>query len=152
MDNRGIYFCDRPEAVHLGDLKALFDLGAFWARERRLEDLVVMIANSDPVITVWDGAMLIGHGRATSDGVYRATIWDVVIHPDYQGRGLGRKLVQTILSHPKVCRVERVYLMTTHQQSFYERIGFTENASTTMVLPNQPMLHAISLTSQESLF
>jgi ribosomal protein S18 acetylase RimI-like enzyme len=152
MDNRDIYFCDRPEAINLEDLASLFDLGAFWARERRVEDLAVMVANSEPVITVWDRGQLIGHGRATSDGIYRATIWDVVIHPDYQGRGLGRKLVQTILSHPKVCRAERVYLMTTHQQVFYERIGFVENTSTTMVLHNQPTLQAISLTSQESLF
>jgi N-acetylglutamate synthase-like GNAT family acetyltransferase len=30
-----------------------------------------------------------------------------------------------------------VYLMTTHQKEFYERIGFEENESTTMVLFNQ---------------
>lgn len=82
---------------------------------------------------------LIGFARATSDGIYRATIWDVVVHPDYQGCGLGRKLVQTVLSHPQMNQVERVYLMTTHQQSFYEKIGFEPNASKTMVLHNQPI-------------
>ncbi|NEQ32809.1 MAG: GNAT family N-acetyltransferase, partial [Leptolyngbya sp. SIO4C5] len=95
--------------------------------------------HSNPVVTVWDGDRLIGFSRATSDGVYRATIWDVVIHPDYQGAGLGRKLVQTVLGHPHMSRVERVYLMTTHQQRFYERIGFETNSTTTMVLFNQPM-------------
>ncbi len=94
------------------------------------------IANSDPVIAAWDHDHLIGFARATSDGIYRATIWDVVIHPDYQGAGLGRKLVQTVLSHPKMNRVERIYLMTTHQERFYERIGFECNGSTTMVLHN----------------
>ncbi len=118
-------------------LQALFRLGAFWAQERRLEDLVVAIAHSTPVVTVWDGDKLIGFSRATSDWVYRATIWDVVIHPDYRGQGIGRQLVQTVLAHPAVNRVERVYLMTTHQQSFYERIGFQVNNTTTMVLYNQ---------------
>ena len=56
------------------------------------------------------------------------------MHPDYQGAGLGRKLVQTVLSHPLMSRIERVYLMTTNQQAFYERIGFEENQTTTMVL------------------
>jgi N-acetylglutamate synthase-like GNAT family acetyltransferase len=42
--------------------------------------------------------------------------------------------VQTLVAHPHMSRVERVYLMTTHQQGFYQRIGFEENASTTMVL------------------
>jgi hypothetical protein len=37
-------------------------------------------------------------------------------------------------------RVESVYLMTTNQQKFYERIGFEENRSTTMVLHNQPIV------------
>ena len=63
----------------------------------------------------------------------------MVIHPDYRGAGLGRKLVETVLSHPRMNRVERVYLMTTHQQSFYERIGFECNSSTTMVLYSQPL-------------
>ncbi|MBD0308853.1 MAG: GNAT family N-acetyltransferase, partial [Microcoleus sp. T1-bin1] len=53
--------------------------------------------------------------------------------------GLGRQLVQTVLSHPRMCRVERVYLMTTYKQRFYERIGFQKNASTTLVLEN-PLL------------
>ncbi len=123
----------------LEQLQQLFRLAAFWACDRQAEELATAIAHSNPVVTVWDGDRLIGFSRATSDGVYRATIWDVVIHPDYQGAGLGRKLVQTVLGHPHMSRVERVYLMTTHQQRFYERIGFETNSTTTMVLFNQPM-------------
>ena len=51
---------------------------------------------------------------------------------------MGRKLVQTVLSHPLISKVERVYLTTTHQQSFYERIGFERNETTTMILHNNP--------------
>jgi N-acetylglutamate synthase-like GNAT family acetyltransferase len=138
MDCRHIRFCDQRD-VDLFQLQALFQVAAFWATDRSLEEMGLAIANSEPVITAWDGEQLIGFARATSDGVYRATIWDVVIHPHYQGAGLGRKLVQTVLSHPKMSRVERIYLMTTHQQSFYERIGFECNTSTTMVLHNQPL-------------
>ena len=136
-DYRHIQFQEGHAHINLNQVHHLFQIAAFWARERRLEDLEVAIENSDPVVTVWDGEQMIGFARATSDGVYRATIWDVVIHPDYQGGGLGRKLVQTVLSHPKMNRVERVYLMTTYQQKFYERIGFQLNASTTLVLQNQ---------------
>ena len=146
MDCRKIQFCDRHAQVDFQQLQALFNLAAFWARDRRPEDLQIAIANSNPVITAWDSLeasphepRMIGFARATSDGIYRATIWDVVIHPDYQGAGLGRKLVQTVISHPKLSRVERVYLMTTHQQEFYKKIGFESNTSTTMVLHNQPI-------------
>lgn len=139
MDCRHIQFCDQVIRVDFNQLQALFQVAAFWAKDRKAEDLAVAIANSEPVITAWDGDRLIGFARATSDGIYRATIWDVIIHPDYQGAGLGRKLVQTVLSHPRMSQVERVYLMTTHQQRFYERIGFEQNSSTTMVLYNQPL-------------
>jgi N-acetylglutamate synthase-like GNAT family acetyltransferase len=139
MDCRHIQFCDQRSRIDWQQLQELFALAAFWARDRQLEELKVAIANSDPVITVWNAEQLIGFARATSDGVYRAVIWDVVIHPDYQGAGLGRKLVQTVLSHPKLSRVERIYLMTTNQQAFYEKIGFEENTSTTMVLHNKPL-------------
>ncbi len=137
MDNRHIRF--EEGNVDLDQLQDLFKQAAFWAVDRQREDLELALAHSHPVITAWDGARLVGFARATSDGVYRATIWDVVIHPDYQGVGLGRKLVQTVLSHPHMYRVERVYLMTTYNQAFYERIGFQVNPTTTMILQNQPL-------------
>jgi ribosomal protein S18 acetylase RimI-like enzyme len=139
MDCRQIQFCDQLEQVDLVQLQALFQQTAHWANDRQLDDLAIALAHSNPVISVWDGATMIGFARATSDGIYRAVIWDVVIHPEYQGEGLGRKLVQTVLSHPKLARVERVYLMTTHQQQFYEKIGFQTNSSTTMVVSNSPL-------------
>ncbi len=148
MDCSHIQFCDRKSIVDLTQLQALFKLGAFWAKERKIEDLNIAIENSEPVISVWDNQKLIGFARATSDGIYRATIWDVVIDPEYRGAGLGRKLVETLLSHPRMNRVERVYLTTTHQQSFYERIGFEANSSTTMVLYNQPIVKVQSLETQ----
>jgi N-acetylglutamate synthase-like GNAT family acetyltransferase len=126
----------RNLGIDLNQLLDLFQAGAFWAQNRHIEDLALAIAHSHPVVTVWDGERLIGFARATSDWVYRAMIWDVVIHPDYRGTGLGRKLVETVLSHPAINQVERVYLTTTHHQQFYERIGFQANGSTTMVLNN----------------
>jgi GNAT superfamily N-acetyltransferase len=134
QDCREVRLADRREDVDLVQLQALYELAAFWARDRTVADLAIALSHSDPVISAWDGDLLVGFARATSDGVYRATIWDVVVHPDYQGAGIGRKLVERILRDPAIATVERVYLMTTHQQPFYEKIGFAVNASTTMVL------------------
>lgn len=143
MDNTQIQFSNRKSDIDLNQLRDLFEASAFWAKERSVEDLEIAIANSEPVITVRDKERLIGFARAISDGIYRATIWDVVIHPDYQRTGLGSKLVETVLSHPRMRRVERTYLMTTHQQRFYEKIGFQTNSTTTMVLHNQSNLGSL---------
>ncbi|MGB7247592.1 MAG: GNAT family N-acetyltransferase [Phormidesmis sp.] len=137
-DSRNIHFryTQTLSADHLQQLCGLFEIAAFWAKHRCPEEMALAIAHSHPVVTAWDGEQLIGFARATSDGVFRATIWDVVIHPDRQGGGLGRRLVETLIAHPHMNRVERTYLTTTHQQRFYERIGFETNSTTTMVLHN----------------
>ena len=149
MDCSHIQFCADKSKVDFEQLQRLFVKTAFWARSRTMEDLEIAVTNSNPVVTVWDGDRLMGFARATSDGIYRAAIWDVIVDPDYQGMGLGRKLVQTVLSHPLVSKVERVYLTTTHQQSFYERIGFERNETTTMVLYNTETTEDLARRIQE---
>ena len=87
-DSSHIQFCIGRDRADIAQIQELFKAAAFWARERKIEDWEIAIANSEPVVTVWDGSRAIGFARATSDGIYRATIWDVAIHPDYQGAGL----------------------------------------------------------------
>ncbi|MFB2934073.1 GNAT family N-acetyltransferase [Aerosakkonemataceae cyanobacterium BLCC-F154] len=148
-----IRVCDRQADVDILQLQELFNLAAFWAQNRSLADWEVAIANSDPVISIWDDDRLIGFTRANSDCVFRATIWDVVVHPDYRGQGLGRKLIETLLDHPRIRPVERVYLMTTYQQEFYLKLGFEfPNPSTAMVLYNQRRINAASARAIEQMF
>jgi ribosomal protein S18 acetylase RimI-like enzyme len=142
MNAHSIRFCDRHVDIDIQQLQELLNRSAFWAIDRRVEDLQVAIERSEPVVSVWDEDKLIGFARATSDGIYRASIWDVAIDPDYQRLGLGRKLVETVLAHPYMQRVERIYLFTTHHQHFYERLGFVTNTSTTMVLTNSQKIVA----------
>jgi ribosomal protein S18 acetylase RimI-like enzyme len=134
MKVQSIRFCDRRADIDLHKLQVLLNKSAFWASDRQIEDLQIAIDRSEPIVSAWDEDNLVGFARATSDGIYRATIWDVVIDCDYQGLGLGRKLVETVLAHSCMQRVERIYLTTTHQQNFYERLGFIVNSSTTMLL------------------
>ncbi|WP_445632334.1 Acetyltransferase [Nostoc sp. DSM 114161] len=149
MNNPQIQFSDRKSEIDLYQLQELLNISAFWAKGRSIEDLSIAIANSEPVISAWDSQRLIGFARATSDGIYRATIWDVVIHPEYRNNGLGSNLVETVLSHPRMRWVERVYLMTTHQQEFYKKIGFQPNTTTTMVLHNLANLSLLPDTEVE---
>ena len=82
----------------LQKLKELFDHNTFWAKGRSLKGLKIMLSNSTVVITMWDKKELVGFGRATSDGVYRAVLWDVIVPKDLQGQGLGRKIIECLLS------------------------------------------------------
>jgi ribosomal protein S18 acetylase RimI-like enzyme len=42
--------------------------------------------NSHTVVFAFDDDKLIGFGRAISDGVYQAAIYDVAVLPEYQGK------------------------------------------------------------------
>ena len=145
MDSRHIQFryAKALDQTQLTQLCALFRKAAFWAKDRSAKEMERAIAHSHPIVTAHDTNRLVGFARATSDGVFRATIWDVMIDPDYQGAGLGRRLVETLIAHPHMNGVERIYLMTTHQQRFYERIGFERNNTTTMVLRNPSLAECL---------
>lgn len=108
----------------LWKLQRLLDQHAFWAQGRSLGDLRRMLAGSAAVVSLWRGRRLVGFARASSDGVFRAVLWDVVIPEDLQGQGLGRQLVEALLNTPQLQGVERVYLMTTNSAGFYEQLGF----------------------------
>ena len=105
-------------------LQILLAKHAFWARNRKKDQLKKMIANSSAVISLWRDTRLVGFGRATSDKIYRAVLWDVVVADDFQGLGLGRIVVEALVNAPSIKPCEKVYLMTTNSSEFYEQMGF----------------------------
>ena len=107
-------------------LRRLFHKHAFWAQQRTTSELKRMLAGSDVVISLWRGKRMVGFGRAHSDGIHRAVLWDVVVAGDLQGRGLGRQVVGALIAARRVREAERIYLMTTNSSGFYKQIGFKE--------------------------
>ena len=105
-------------------LQRLMDEHAFWARNRSVNDLQKMLSNSSEIISVWKNQNIVGFGRATSDGIYRAVLWDVVVSGELQRQGLGKKVIELLMATPKIKNVEKVYLMTTNSEEFYMQFGF----------------------------
>ena len=69
---------------------------------------------------------LIGFARCTGDGVLNATVWDVAIHPVYQGSGLGKQLMLYILQSLREIGIKRVTLFADPGVvSFYKSQGWT---------------------------
>jgi predicted N-acetyltransferase YhbS len=108
----------------LWKLQRLFNKHAFWAQGRSVADLRRLLAGSTVVVSLWQGKRLVGFGRASSDGIYRAVLWDVVVAGDLHGQGLGRRVVEALVAAPALSGVERIYLMTTNSAGFYEQLGF----------------------------
>ena len=103
-----------------------------WAKSRTLEDAREMLRHTDVALCAWDGDQLIGFGRVLTDFVYRATIWDVIVDQAYHRQGIGTEIVQRILSHPRLRKVE-LFWLCTRRPGFYEKLGFTSKEQTGMV-------------------
>tara|TARA_B100000965_G_scaffold290597_1_gene248400 strand:- start:693 stop:1169 length:477 start_codon:yes stop_codon:yes gene_type:complete len=114
-------------------LQFLLDENTSWANERNKEDIKKMLSRSEVVVSVWKGTRLIGFGRATSDRVYRAVLWDIVVEKKYQKIGIGKKIVKSILSNQLISKVEKIYIMTTKFEKFYSKMGFQSE-------PNQKLM------------
>ena len=108
----------------LKKLKNLLDLNTSWAKGRDENQLKIMLANSDVVITLWNCKKLIGFGRATSDYSFRAVLWDIVVTDDLQGYGYGKIIVKTLLNSQAIKKAKKIYLMTTKSSDFYQQLGF----------------------------
>ena len=112
--------------VKPADLQALLQ-HAPWARGRTVEEIRIMLDNTYYHFSAWDGQRLVGFARVLTDRIYRATLWDVVVHPDYQKRGVGEELMNRVLSHPVLSRVEKFWLNTRDKFGFYEKFGFVRS-------------------------
>ena len=121
-------------------LQSFLNENTFWASGRNKKQICTMLYQSTVVVSLWNQSELIGFGRATSDCVFRAVLWDVVIASDHQGLGMGKLILEAILTNKKVKSVEKIYLMTTNSSEFYKQLGFTINHRQSLLILNQNKL------------
>ena len=120
----------------LEKLQVLFNRNTSWAKHRTLDQIKQMLANSNVIITLWNKNNIVGFGRATTDQVYRAVLWDIVVSKDLQRVGLGKVIVEELLKDKKINSAEKVYLMTTDGKDFYKQLGFKVNTKQSLMMLN----------------
>ena len=87
------------------------------------------IENSAFVVAARCGESTIGMARVISDGGYVAYIADVVVHPDYQGQGIGRALMEQVMKFIDSLIEEDHFmysclLAAKGKEEFYNKFGF----------------------------
>jgi len=65
---------------------------------------------------------LIGFGRAISDGAYQAAVYDCAVVEAFQGKGLGKLILENILSEISHCNI--ILYASPGKEGFYEKHGF----------------------------
>ena len=100
-----------------------------WSSAEKPDLLYKALMNSHTLITAWDGKRLVGLGNAISDGFLVVYYPHLLVHPEFQGRGIGRMMME---------RFQKKY-GNFHQQTltadgkaveFYKKCGFEKAGST----------------------
>ncbi len=86
------------------------------------EQLERVIAASSAYVTARDGEKLVGFGRLLSDDAVIAYINNMAVDPAYQGRGIGRALLENLMS--LAAGIASIYLYTDTADEFYLSSGF----------------------------
>jgi ribosomal protein S18 acetylase RimI-like enzyme len=134
---------DRLEALHwifeehhidwdeLSNLYRIAPLG-----EKKPADLQLVFSNSRFKCFVFDGARLVGAGRALADGLDCSYLCDVAVHPDFQGQGVGRAIITRLrelsAGHRKI-----ILYANPGKEGFYRKLGFRNMRTAMAIFQNQ---------------
>jgi GNAT superfamily N-acetyltransferase len=111
-----------PERLELDRILG-FITRSYWANDRPPKITSRVIENS-LCFGVYEEENQVGFARVISDYSTYAWLCDVFIDENYRGRGLGKWLIASIMSHPELQSVRRWALATRDAHELYERFGF----------------------------
>ena len=120
----------------VSQLIKLFNENTSWAQNRSSKQIKKMLSGSQVIVSGWHKNNLVGFGRATTDGMFRAVLWDIVVDKKYENQGIGKKILSTIIDNRYLSKVERVYIMTTHCEDFYLKMNFRIEKDQKLMLLN----------------
>ncbi|WP_221411755.1 GNAT family N-acetyltransferase [Dysgonomonas capnocytophagoides] len=79
--------------------------------------------HSGSVFSAWDGDKLIGLISAMDDSIMNAYIHYLLINPEYQGKGIGKQLINKTKEHYKDY-LRLILIAYNKEVPFYQNCGF----------------------------
>ena len=89
---------------------------------------------------------VIGFARMTSDAAFVGTVWDLVVAPPYQGKGIGTAIVERMIAKAKETAPGMVVNLcaVAEAENMYKRIGFRKNEEEVIAMQFNPALQAMN--------
>ncbi len=119
----------------------LYRAGGWWREEPAWRAAVpAMVAGSFCFLLARAaGGRVVGMGRVISDGASDAYIQDVVVLPQFRGRGIGREIVRRLAERCAAAGITWIGLVAEPgTQAFYEPLGFRALAGHVPMLRRDP--------------
>jgi len=110
----------------------VFERAPLGKKRRDPERLRKAFEASQAVIFMFDSEKLIGLARALCDGQYQAAIYDVVLLPEYQRKGIGKEMIKRLREQLPVGNI--ILYAVPGRESFYARLGFKKMRTAMAVL------------------
>ncbi len=100
-----------------------------WSSAEKPTELYNALINSHSLKAAWDENKLIGLGNAISDGYLVVYYPHLLIHPNYQRKGVGQMIMNKMLEKYKNFHMQ---MLTADGKSidFYQKIGFVRAGET----------------------
>lgn len=131
--------CVRDDAPPTGEELAALRAAAGWS-SYPAEEIAKSVTVGRWVTARLGDGRLVGMGRCMSDGVLYASIWDMVVLPGYQRRGIGRRIFEELLrplgGHSLVALVA-----TPAGQPLYRQYGFAPESRGSQALLWRPKVY-----------
>ncbi len=100
-----------------------------WSSAKKPEQLYKALLNSHSFITAWHNEKLVGLGNAISDGHLVVYYPHLIIHPDFQGKGVG-KLILKKFQEKYAAFHQQILVADGKAIDFYEKSGFERAGET----------------------
>lgn len=111
------------------------------------ENLAIVFSNSKFKCFVYSNNTLVGVGRALADGLDCSYICDMAVHPEYQGLGLGQKIIQKLVELSEGHRKIILYA-NPGTEGFYSKQGFHKMNTAMAIFGNQKQAIESGLISE----
>lgn len=100
-----------------------------WSSAEKPDKLFNGLLNSHSFVTAWDNERLVGLGNALSDGYLVVYYPHLIVHPDYQGKGVG-KLILKRLQEKYGNFHQQILVADGKAIDFYKKCGFERAGET----------------------
>jgi len=98
---------------------------SYWSEGITLEVVEAAMRNS-VCFAMFDGSDQVGFGRFITDKSTFAYLADVFVLEEYQGRGVGKDMMESAFRMPEVQGLRRMLLATAGAHGLYKKFGFDE--------------------------
>ncbi len=100
-----------------------------WSSAEKPEKLMPALKNSDALVTARVQGKLVGIGNAISDGSLVVYYPHMLVHPDYQGKGIGRAMM-TLMREKYASFHQQMLTADANAVEFYRSLGFERAGKT----------------------